>query len=87
MYERCWNFAVSLVNFFSCISHLQASSQVDELDTSRLPVTAQSLDSRGLYIYDDGLHFVLWFGRMLPPDVAMNLLGEDFATDLSKVCF
>ncbi|XP_058209270.1 protein transport protein SEC24 A-like isoform X2 [Rhododendron vialii] len=64
---------------------LKASSQADELDTSRLPVTAQSLDSRGLYIYDDGLHFVIWFGKMLPPDVAMNLLGEDFATDLSKV--
>ncbi|KAG5567534.1 hypothetical protein RHGRI_002916 [Rhododendron griersonianum] len=64
---------------------LKASSQADELDTLRLPVTAQSLDSRGLYIYDDGLHFVIWFGKMLPPDVAMNLLGGDFATDLSKV--
>ncbi|XP_047309230.1 protein transport protein Sec24-like At3g07100 [Impatiens glandulifera] len=52
---------------------------------SRLPLTADSLDSRGVYIYDDGCRFILWFGRMVSPDIAMNLLGDDFATDLSKV--
>ncbi|XP_057473946.1 protein transport protein SEC24 A-like [Actinidia eriantha] len=63
----------------------KASSKPDELNISRLPVTAESLDSRGLYIYDDGLRFVIWFGKMLPPDIAMNLLGEDIATDFSRV--
>ncbi|GFZ13594.1 Sec23/Sec24 protein transport family protein [Actinidia rufa] len=63
----------------------KASSKPDELNISRLPVTAESLDSRGLYVYDDGLRFVIWFGKMLPPDIAMNLLGEDFATDFSRV--
>ncbi|PSS14591.1 Protein transport protein Sec24-like [Actinidia chinensis var. chinensis] len=63
----------------------QASSKLDEFNISRLPVTAESLDSRGLYIYDDGLRFVIWFGKMLPPDIAMSLLGEDFATDFSRV--
>ncbi|KAJ0244362.1 Protein transport protein Sec24-like [Hirschfeldia incana] len=51
----------------------------------RLPLAAESLDSRGLYIYDDGLRLVLWFGRMLSPDIAKNLLGADFAAELSRV--
>ncbi|XVE50786.1 hypothetical protein DITRI_Ditri01bG0190800 [Diplodiscus trichospermus] len=51
----------------------------------RLPLVAESLDSRGLYIYDDGFRFVIWFGRMLSPDIARNLLGADFAAELSKV--
>lgn len=50
-----------------------------------LPLTTESLDSRGLYIYDDGFRFVLWFGRMLSPDIAMSLLGPDAAAELSKV--
>jgi protein transport protein SEC24 len=53
----------------------------------RLPLAAESLDSRGLYIYDDGFRLVLWFGRMLSPDIAKNLLGVDFAADLSRVTF
>ncbi|KAG7024040.1 Protein transport protein Sec24-like protein, partial [Cucurbita argyrosperma subsp. argyrosperma] len=51
----------------------------------RLPLTADSLDSRGLYLYDDGFRFIVWFGRVLSPDVSMNLLGADFAAELSKV--
>ncbi|XP_010524690.1 PREDICTED: protein transport protein Sec24-like At3g07100 [Tarenaya hassleriana] len=51
----------------------------------RLPLAAESLDSRGLYIYDDGLRSVLWFGRMLSPDISKNLLGADFAAELSRV--
>ena len=66
---------------------MQASSTADEFNISRLPLTAEILDSRGLYIYDDGFRFVIWFGRMLSADIAMNLLSEDFATDLSKVSF
>ncbi|KAI4366186.1 hypothetical protein MLD38_022096 [Melastoma candidum] len=55
--------------------------------TKKLPLTAESLDSRGLYLYDDGLRFILWFGRMLSPDIAMSLLGPDCAADLSRVNF
>ncbi|XP_009629419.1 protein transport protein SEC24 A-like isoform X3 [Nicotiana tomentosiformis] len=51
-----------------------------------LPLAAGSLDPQGLYLYDDGFRFVLWFGRMLSPDILNNLLGENFAADFSKVC-
>ncbi|KAI8522968.1 hypothetical protein RHMOL_Rhmol13G0038400 [Rhododendron molle] len=64
---------------------VKAYSEANEFKVSRLPLTAESLDSRGLYIYNDGFRFVIWFGRMLSPDIAMNLLSQDFATDLSKV--
>lgn len=67
---------------------MQPSVQADEFKNiiKRLPLTAQSLDSRGLYVYDDGFCFIVWFGRMLSPDIAMNLLGQDAAAELSKVC-
>ncbi|KAM4097439.1 hypothetical protein ACJW30_07G000200 [Castanea mollissima] len=66
---------------------LKASAQVDDFKSleKRLPLAAENLDSRGLYLYDDGLRFNIWFGRALSPDVAMNLLGADFAAELSKV--
>ncbi|XP_002533043.2 protein transport protein Sec24-like At3g07100 [Ricinus communis] len=66
---------------------LKPSTQADEFRNiiRRLTLTAESLDSRGLYIYDDGFRFVLWFGRMLSPDIAMGLLGPDAAAELSKV--
>ncbi|XVF33892.1 hypothetical protein REPUB_Repub18cG0010800 [Reevesia pubescens] len=66
---------------------LKPSAQADDLKNimKRLPLVAESLDSRGLYIYDDGFRFVVWFGRMLSPDIARNLLGADFAAELSKV--
>ncbi|TYJ11835.1 hypothetical protein E1A91_A11G304200v1 [Gossypium mustelinum] len=66
---------------------LKPSAQTEDFKNimKRLPLVAESLDSRGLYIYDDGFRFVIWFGRMLSPDVAKNLLGEDFAAELSKV--
>ncbi|KAK7337657.1 hypothetical protein VNO77_18242 [Canavalia gladiata] len=50
----------------------------------RLPLTGESLDSRGLYMYDDGFRFIIWFGRVISPDIAKNLLGADFAAELSK---
>ncbi|KAL2554424.1 Protein transport protein Sec24-like [Forsythia ovata] len=67
--------------------YLIKASQIDEFDiiSKRLPLTAESLDTRGLYIYDDGFRFVIWFGRSLSPDIARNLLGEDFAANYSKV--
>ncbi|KAM3693658.1 hypothetical protein ACB098_07G000100 [Castanea mollissima] len=66
---------------------LKASAQVDDFKSleKRLPLAAENLDSRGLYLYDDGFRFNIWFGRALSPDVAMNLLGADFAAELSKV--
>ncbi|KAJ6727109.1 SEC24-RELATED PROTEIN [Salix purpurea] len=66
---------------------LKPSSQTDEFKNimKKLPLTAESLDSRGLYVYDDGFRFVVWFGRMLSPDLAMNLLGQDAAVEFSKV--
>ncbi|KAK4565221.1 hypothetical protein RGQ29_007045 [Quercus rubra] len=66
---------------------LKASAQVDDFKIleKRLPLAAENLDSRGLYLYDDGFRFNIWFGRALSPDVAMNLLGADFAAELSKV--
>ncbi|CAI0437424.1 unnamed protein product [Linum tenue] len=66
---------------------LKPSASADEFRKvmKRLPLTADSLDSRGLYVYDDGLQIVLWFGRMLSPDIAMNLLGPDAAAELSRV--
>ncbi|KAK1581925.1 hypothetical protein Q3G72_010223 [Acer saccharum] len=66
---------------------LKPSGQADELKNimKRLPLAAESLDYRGLYICDDGFRFIIWFGRMLSPDIAMNLLGPDFAAELSKV--
>ncbi|TYG47371.1 hypothetical protein ES288_D11G332700v1 [Gossypium darwinii] len=66
---------------------LKPSAQTDDFKNimKRLPLVAESLDSRGLYLYDDGFLFVIWFGRMLSPDVAKNLLGADFAAELSKV--
>ncbi|XP_047330207.1 protein transport protein Sec24-like At3g07100 [Impatiens glandulifera] len=59
--------------------------EIAEFKLTRLPLTADSLDSRGIYIFDDGCRFILWFGRMVSPDITMNLLGDDFASDLSKV--
>ncbi|KAK8644017.1 hypothetical protein V6N13_013292 [Hibiscus sabdariffa] len=66
---------------------LKPSAPADDFKNimKRLPLVAESLDSRGLYIYDDGFRFVIWFGRMLSPDIAKNLLGPDFAAELSRV--
>ncbi|KAH7679271.1 protein transport protein SEC24 protein [Dioscorea alata] len=64
---------------------LKASHKSDEV-LERLPLTTESLDSRGLYIYDNGFDFVIWFGRMLFPDIVTSILGVDFSTfpDLSR---
>ena len=66
---------------------MQESALTDNFKNidKRLPLASESLDSTGLYIYDDGFRFVIWFGKMLSPDIAMNLLGADFAAELSKV--
>ncbi|KAF9674793.1 hypothetical protein SADUNF_Sadunf10G0163900 [Salix dunnii] len=66
---------------------LKPSAQANGFENimKRLPLTIESLDSRGLYVYDDGFRFVVWFGRMFSPDAAMNLLGQDAAVEFSKV--
>ncbi|XP_074276585.1 protein transport protein SEC24 A-like isoform X1 [Silene latifolia] len=66
---------------------LKASSfdlQDVEKSMPHLPLTSQSLDPRGLYIFDDGLRFVIWIGSMLPPEVARSL-NVDYSSDLSQV--
>ncbi|KAL5574563.1 hypothetical protein UlMin_016262 [Ulmus minor] len=66
--------------------HLLKTTDHEDIESSkRLPLAASSLDSRGLYIYDDGFRVVVWFGRVLAPDIAMNLLGPECAAELSKV--
>lgn len=62
-------------------------AEVESIVKNRLPLTMDSLDSRGLYLFDDGFRFIMWFGRMLSPEVSRNLLGQDFAADLSRVSY
>ncbi|KAK4753049.1 hypothetical protein SAY87_021847 [Trapa incisa] len=64
-----------------------SDAEAGSIMNTRLPLTMGSLDSRGLYLFDDGFRFLMWFGRMLSPDISRNLLGQDFAADLSKVTF
>ncbi|KAI9081028.1 hypothetical protein K1719_037008 [Acacia pycnantha] len=71
----------SLVRLDECLLKSDELKSIEK----RLPLTCESLDSRGLYVYDDGFRFLIWFGRVLLPDIAMNLLGADFAAELSKV--
>ncbi|ERN19877.1 protein transport protein Sec24-like At3g07100 [Amborella trichopoda] len=60
-----------------------ASGEVSKL----LPLSAESLDPSGLYIYDDGFRFVIWFGKVLSADIVNKLLGPEISAfaDLSKV--
>ncbi|KAK4408104.1 protein transport protein Sec24-like [Sesamum angolense] len=68
-------------------SVVNLSPQTDESDIirKRLPLTAENLDPRGLYIFDDGFRFIIWLGRSISPDIVRNLVGEDFTGDYSKV--
>ncbi|PHT89206.1 Protein transport protein-like [Capsicum annuum] len=60
----------------------------DSEDTWKgLPLASGSLDPQGLYLYDDGFQFVLWFGSMLSPDRVKNFLGENFVADYIKTNF
>ncbi|KAF3646855.1 hypothetical protein FXO38_18952 [Capsicum annuum] len=60
----------------------------DSEDTWKgLPLASGSLDPQGLYLYDDGVQFVLWFGSMLSPDRVKNFLGENFVADYIKTNF
>ncbi|XP_062225139.1 protein transport protein SEC24 A-like [Phragmites australis] len=61
----------------------------DRIDGSlkRLPLTMQCLDTGGVYLLDDGFTFLVWLGRMLPPELVNNILGVSLANfpDLSKI--
>ncbi|XP_066346586.1 protein transport protein SEC24 A-like [Miscanthus floridulus] len=61
----------------------------NKIDASlkRLPLTFQCLDTGGLYLLDDGFTFLVWLGRMLPPELVNNILGLSLAnfSDLSKI--
>lgn len=69
---------------------MQGPANADDLESylKELPLASESLDSRGLYIYDDGLRFIIWLGRILSPDIANDLVGVNISgfVDLSKVC-
>ena len=71
------------------IWYLQASPTIQEFPGSchRLPLSAWNLDTRGIYIYDDGFKFVVLFGMIVLPELAVNLLEKGFTTGFSKVCF
>jgi hypothetical protein len=66
---------------------LQEPNKVDDVSLKRLPLTFQCLDTGGLYLLDDGFTFLVWLGRMLPPELVNNILGVSLANfpDLSKV--
>lgn len=53
----------------------------------RLVLSAERLDPRGAFLYDDGFRFVIWLGKVLPTEFIKNLLGVEAANspDLSKV--
>lgn len=52
----------------------------------RLPLSTTSLDPKGLYLFDDGFRFVVWFGTMLSAYVITSILGDlSGIHDLSKV--
>ncbi|XP_073005527.1 protein transport protein SEC24 A-like [Typha latifolia] len=61
----------------------------DNFDESlkQLALTAQCLDARGLYIYDDGFTTTIWLGRMLSPDIVNSIFGDNLSSfpDLSRV--
>uniref|UniRef100_A0A0C9RQX6 TSA: Wollemia nobilis Ref_Wollemi_Transcript_911_3688 transcribed RNA sequence n=1 Tax=Wollemia nobilis TaxID=56998 RepID=A0A0C9RQX6_9CONI len=52
-----------------------------------LALSADKLDPRGAFLYDDGFRFVLWLGKVLSADFVANMLGVEAAStpDLSKV--
>ncbi|KAG1368068.1 protein transport protein Sec24-like [Cocos nucifera] len=61
--------------------------EYSEKSSKQLALSAQSLDPRALYIYDDGFSFIIWLGRMLSPDLVNGILGLDVSgfPDLSKL--
>ena len=54
---------------------------------SPLALSSEKLDPRGAYLLDDGLRFVLWLGKVLPPEFVKDLLGPEAAhsADFTKV--
>ncbi|KAG6540868.1 hypothetical protein Mapa_017742 [Marchantia paleacea] len=64
-----------------------AKSKADPVELpAALPLTAERLDPRGAYLYNDGLRFVLWVGKVLSLDFVGLLYGSEVAqaSDSSK---
>lgn len=80
-------FEVLFLTIDSLVSFLQATGNTEDVNfLKRLPLTTASLDPKGLYLFDDGFRFVVWFGRMLLADVITSILGDlSGIHDLSKV--
>ncbi|PIN24788.1 Vesicle coat complex COPII, subunit SEC24/subunit SFB2 [Handroanthus impetiginosus] len=74
-----------LIRLDDSLVNASPHADVSDIIKKRLPLTAESLDPRGLYLFDDGFRFVIWFGRSISPDISRNLLGESFTGDYSKV--
>ncbi|KAI3838054.1 hypothetical protein MKW98_009005 [Papaver atlanticum] len=77
----------SLIRIDEYILKASANSDGSRNHFKMLPLSVESLDPSGLYIYDDGFRFVIWFGSRLSSDLVTKLVGVDFSTltDLSKV--
>eukprot|EP01018_Ginkgo_biloba_P039480 Gb_26869 [translate_table: standard] len=63
------------------------SAQDVKSSAQPLPLTAEKLDPRGAFLYDDGFRFVVWLGKVLPSDFVTRLLGVEAVNnpDLSKL--
>lgn len=60
---------------------------VDVKSIQPLPLTAERLDSRGAFVVNDGLKFIVWLGSVLPMEFSVQLLGMEAVQsgDLRKV--
>ncbi|KAL3680064.1 hypothetical protein R1sor_023020 [Riccia sorocarpa] len=57
-----------------------AKAKADPVDLpAPLPLSAERLDPRGAYLYNDGLRFVLWVGKVVSPDFVGLLFGSEVA--------
>ncbi|KAI3968188.1 hypothetical protein MKX01_018491 [Papaver californicum] len=77
----------SLIRIDEYILKASANSDGSRNHFKMLPLSLESLDPSGLFLYDDGFRFVIWFGSRLSSDLVTKLVGVDFSshTDLPKV--
>ncbi|KAI5065089.1 hypothetical protein GOP47_0019784 [Adiantum capillus-veneris] len=59
---------------------------VDVKAVQPLPLTAEKLDSRGAFLFNDGLQLIVWVGSVMPVEFSVQLLGIEAVQsgDLSK---
>ncbi|OVA19902.1 zinc finger protein [Macleaya cordata] len=77
----------SLIRIDEYLVKTSANNDGSRNNFKMLPLSAASLDPSGLYIYDNGVCFIIWFGRMLSSDLAIDLIGVDLSgfPNLSRV--